>query len=241
MRGSAVALAVLLTCGIAAAHLRFPTVTAERWLELDLASEPMRLGYRLGFGAERAATERRHADTDGDAEVSAAEGNAALDAHTAALLERVRVCIGPSLSQVECKKLERRDVERVEAEGWAPGPDGHLHLIWRLSLGASARDVGAVRIEDDYQVAGVEMTDVQVQAPPHSALLRVGDGAQPEPASSQFTWLEARRPAGPRVVVATWKPPRQSLLGWLVLVAVVVAAALILLRRRAPAPRQYMD
>ena len=150
------------------AHLRFPAVKAERWIELRLAEEPIRIGYRIGFGAALAAEVRKRADRDGDFEISAAEGNAALDARSAELLASLSVCTGAVLEEVSCRRLSLRDIERVEAEGWAPEDSGHLHFSWTLRLGERATEIGALRFEDDYSVSGVEISDGQIARPAHA-------------------------------------------------------------------------
>lgn len=206
----ALSVAILCVTRGGQGHLRFPTLEAEKLIELRLSEEPMRIGYRVGFGAKRAAELRREADRDGDGVVSAAEGNAALDTRTASLLEAVRVCVGRSLSKATCRKLAPRDVERVEAEGWAPGPSGHLHFSWTFRLAESARDSGALRFEDAYEVPGVGITDVQITPPAHAALIRAGDAAVDAGVSERFTWIEKLRTPGPRSVVAAWPAPRES-------------------------------
>lgn len=226
-----VALAALVialsVAAVVPAHLRFPTVKAERWIELRLGEEPIRIGYRIGFGARLAGEQRRAADRDGDFEVSASEGNAALDARTKDLLRALTVCTGRSLREVVCRKLELREVERVEAEGWKPGPNEHLHFAWTLKLRDRARDVGAIRVEDAYEVEGVEVSDVAIDPPAHTSLELAGEGGRAKGVASRFSWLEARRPPGPRVVVAQWAaPPRSSRAG--LGVALGVAAALVL-------------
>jgi len=194
----------------APAHLRFPTVKAERFIELRLVERPIRIGYRVGFGASLASEQRRLADRDSDFSVSASEGNAALDARTEALLQKLRVCTGRSLEELRCRSLERRDIERVEAEGWTPEPPGHLHFAWTFRLAETAPEIGALRVEDAYEVDGVEITDVQIQPPGHTPLLRAGDALLPAGVAERFSWVEARREPGPRGIVATWAPPPKT-------------------------------
>jgi hypothetical protein len=238
VKRAAAAVALLALSTDAAAHLRFPTVRAERWIELRLDESPIRIGYRVGFGTELAKAARRAADRDSDGEVSVVEGNAALDDKTAELLSRVRVCVGRTLSEVECRPLSRRDVEQVEAEGWVPGPSGHLHFAWTLRLASDAADLGALRFEDAWEVAGVEITDVRIKPPRGAALTRAGEGDEPNDVASGFTWIEARRGAGPRVVAAAWPPqahPSWPLLG-LALASTLIGIVAWLRARRKPAP-----
>lgn len=230
----------LLWAAPSAAHLRFPGVAAERWIELRLAEEPVRIGYRIGFGAKLADEVRRAADKDGDFEVSAVEGNAALDARSLELISSLRVCTGGTLADVSCRQLERRDIERVEAEGWVPGPNGHLHFTWTLELRERARDIGAIRLEDGFEVAGVEITDVQIDAPAHSALSLAGEAGRPAGVVQRFSWIEGRRAPGPRAVVAAWTPPRPSALGRILIPLVLLGIVLAFwlgsraVRRAAP-------
>jgi hypothetical protein len=222
VRGWLAAVALLLATASSFAHLRFPAVRAERWLELRLGEDPIRIGYRLGFGAALAKEQRKAADRDGDGEVSAAEGNAALDAKTLELLGGLRVCTGDSLEQLDCQQLRQPDVELVEAEGWIPGPTGHLHFAWTLRLRTGARKLGAIRIEDGWETPGVEITEVSIQSPPERPLTRAGEGDSPDGTRLEFTWIEARRGSGPRVVAASW--PKESDRVWPLL---VIAGALI--------------
>lgn len=209
-------------------HLRFPTVKAERWIELRLAEEPIRIGYRVGFGAGLASELRKSADRDGDFQVSAAEGNAALDARTTALLGALSVCTGPTLDHVSCRRLGPRDVERVEAEGWTPGPNGHLHFSWTLRLRERAREIGAIRLEDAYDVPGVEISDVQIDPPPHAPLARAGDAAMAAGVAERFNWVERLREPGPRVVVAAWTPPKsRGRALWLAAACVAIAGLVV--------------
>lgn len=221
-------------------HLRFPTVKAERWIELRLGEDPIRIGYRVGFGAALATELRRAADRDGDFQVSAAEGNAALDARSSALLAALSICTGRSLETVRCRRLAPRDIERVEAEGWTPGPSGHLHFAWTLRLTERASAIGALRLEDGYDVPGVEMTDVSIDRPAHVPLGRAGDGGRAAGVAERFNWVERLREPGPRVVVAEWAPPARSrAAGAAALVALAVALGLgtaWLLRRRGGPP-----
>jgi hypothetical protein len=208
----------------------------ERWIEVRLAEEPIRIAYRVGFGAELAARERKSADADGDGEVSAAEGNAALDARTDALLGALRVCTGRSADALDCRALVRRDVERVEAEGWIPGPTGHLHFSWTLALRDAKSDLGAIRIEDGWQVDGIEVTDVGFDGA--SDLTAAGEGESPAGVAARFTWIESRRAPGPRTFSAAWPPPPER--PWLVLLAagllMIGGAAIWLLGRRSGSP-----
>ena len=206
------------------AHLRFPAVKAERWLELRLAEEPIRIGYRIGFGAALAAEVRKRADRDGDFEISAAEGNAALDARSAELLASLSVCTGAVLEEVSCRRLSLRDIERVEAEGWAPEDSGHLHFSWTIRLGERATEIGALRFEDDYSVSGVEISDVQIDRPAHTPLLRAGDAGRAEGVAASFNWIERLREPGPRVVIAAWAPPRARPFGVLLVLVLALLA-----------------
>jgi hypothetical protein len=216
------AVAILLTAASALAHLRFPAVRAERWIELRLDQDPIRIDYRIGYGAALAKEHRKIADSDGDGEVSAAEGNAALDSRTAELLEGLRICTGDTVEQLECRALRPPEVELVEAEGWIPGPSGHLHFGWTLRLPSGAHKLGAIRIEDGWDAPGVEITDVRIEPPPAIALTSAGEGTSPEGVHTRFTWIEARGPEA-RVVSASWPKPAAS--RWPLL---AIAGALIL-------------
>ena len=180
---------------------------------------------------------RRAADTNGDFDVSAGEGNAALDARSTALIAHLRVCTGRTLKALSCSHLALRDIERVEADGWTPGATGHLVFSWTLKLDRSADQIGALRLEDSYAAPGVQNTEVQIHAPAGKRLQRAGDERTPG-VSTQFGWTEKSRPSGPRVVVAEWPPPRRT--GGLVPLGLVTALVLGLwvvwgrLRRRRP-------
>ena len=228
-------LAVLLASFSAQAHLKFPAVRAERSIELRLAEEPIRIGYRVGFGAELAKKARKAADSDGDGTVSVVEGNRALDERSAALLENLEICTGRSLPTLECRHLGRREIERVEAEGWVPGAQEHLHFAWTLRLHTDAGAIGAIRLKDGWKVEGVEITDVRIDAPSHAELTRAGAGESPEHVATEFTWIDSRE-RDLRVVSATWPPPRsRSWIGVSVALALGGAGAFALwvARRRA--------
>lgn len=149
---------------------------------------------------------RRAADTNGDFEVSAAEGNAALDARSKVLLAHLKICTGRTLADLHCGHLAVRDIERVEADGWTPGPTGHLVFYWTLRLHQSADQIGALRIEDTYAAPGIEISEATIDPPAGKRLLVAGDG-RTKGVTAQFGWTEANRPPGPRVVVAEWPPP----------------------------------
>jgi hypothetical protein len=195
-----------------AAHLRFPTVKAERHVRLRLAEDPIRIDYRIGLGTERAIEVRKLADANRDGKVDTLEGNAALDARTDALLQQLEVCTGANLETVECKRLEKRNVELVAAEGWAPEDDAeHLHLMWTFRLDRRATDIGAIRVSDGYDGDfGVELTDVEIDAPAHAKLSLAGEGGRTAGLAARFSWVEARRAPGPRIVVAAWPAPASS-------------------------------
>jgi hypothetical protein len=225
----------LFVAGAALPHLRFPTVRAERFIELRLAEEPVRVAYRVGFGASLADEVRKAADVDGDFQVSVAEGNAALDARTQAFLSAIRICTGRTLEDLVCRRPSLSDVERVEAEGWEPGPTRHLHFSWTLRVRENAADIGALSVEDAYEVAGVEVSDVQIERPSHGPLVRAGDGALGSGVTERFNWVERLRAPGPRVVVAAWAPPRRRagfIAASLVLAAVALGAWLLARRSR---------
>jgi hypothetical protein len=208
-----IVLLVLALVVPAAAHLRFPTVKAERFVELRLNEAPIRIGYRIGLGTERAAEERKLADADHDGTVDTLEGNAALDRHTDVLLGQLEVCTGPRHDALTCKHLERRNVELVAAEGWTPDDDAaHLHFVWTLRLDQRATDIGAIRVSDSYDESfGVEMTDVEIEAPTHAKLTLAGEAGRTSGLATRFTWIEARRTPGPRVAIAAWpEPPRST-------------------------------
>ncbi len=236
MRSAWVALAILAIASVASAHLVFPDVRGERIIELHLDRDPIRIDYRVGLGLDAAVRVRRAADRNGDFEISAAEGNAALDARTAALLADLTICTGRTLADVSCRHPARKDVERVEAQGWVPGPAGDIHFLWTLDVRASARSIGAIRLEDASSQPGVEITEVRITPPAGLPLLVAGDKAA-HGVVRRFTWIEKSRPPGPRVIVAAWPPPSRRAL-WLVTGLVLAAAALLAfgrVRRRASA------
>lgn len=219
------------------AHLRFPKVKGERLIELRLAEDPIRLGYRVGFGDSLAAQIRSRADRDGDTQVSAAEGNAALDARSAEVLAALVICTGRTPDTTTCRHFSARDIERVEAEGWVPSQSGHLHFAWTLRLKERANEIGAIRLEDAYEVPGIELTDVEISAPPHTPLLRAGDGAVASGVAQRFTWIERVREPGPRIVVASYAPPKPTRKRFLLaagLLALAGAMAWVFLRQRRP-------
>ena len=181
-----------------------------------------------------AGAERQRADRDGDHQVSAAEGNAALDARSGDLIRALQICTGSSLTELTCRALEQREIESVEADGWTPSLDGHLNFTWTFALRERAPELGAVRLQDAYEVPGVEITEVQIRPPVHAALTLAGEGDRARGVTERFTWLEARRAPGPRSIVATWLAPApRSWRGIAALFAVFVATvAWIAWRRR---------
>jgi hypothetical protein len=208
-RGAWLSIAIAST---ASAHLRFPTVKAERFVEVRLDEEPIRIGYRIGLGTEKAAEERKRADANKDGEIDTVEGNAALDRHTDELLAALEICTGPTLDATACKRLVRRNVELVSADGWQPQDDNaHLHFAWRLRLDEKSRDIGAIRVSDAYDHGfGVEMTDVEIAEPAHAKLTLAGEEGRKSGVANRFSWIEARRAPGPRVAIAEWPVSRTS-------------------------------
>ena len=226
---------MLLSAAPAAAHLQYPRLTGERSIDIALNEHPIRIRYRIGLGARLADAERGRADTDDQFGVSAAEGNAALDAHTDALLAKLSVCTGRTLEQVSCRALTHRDVEQVEAQGWVPGASRDLHFAWTLRLREDAAEIGALRLSDDYRPAGIEITNVQITPPQGVKLLRAGDAAQSSAeVMSLLSENEKARALGPRVVVAAWPPPPATDFRiWLVLAALVVIGVIAARWRRS--------
>lgn len=196
------------------------------------------MDYRLGFGVDRANTERKLADRDGDFQVSTLEANARLDRRTAELVAATSVCVGRTRDALSCRPLKPSEVVRVEAEGWSPGPTGHLHITWRLELTERPARLGAFELQDGYSVEGVDVTDVTITPPAGVTPLAAGDPAGKLGAATlRWTWVEANRPAGPRRVLVTWPPPREALDRLLLGVAALAIAGLLFglwLRRRPP-------
>jgi len=235
--------AALTITGSALAHGGLSSAKAERSLEILLGEDAIRIGYRIGYSGALAAEQRRLADRNGDFEVGATEGTTELDARTAALLNALTVCTGPTLERLDCRKLRGTEVERVAADGWVPGPSPHLHLEWTLELPESTKSAGALRIEDAYDVAGVEISDVRIDAGPGLALTRAGDGSASGTSgvSRQFAWPEARRAPGPRVTVVEWATPPQSaalIIGLSLVAVLALFLAIWLLRRPARSASQ---
>jgi hypothetical protein len=217
--------AVLVVSAPALAHLRFPALKAERALELRLDEAPIRLRYALAFGPERANAERLKADIDRDLVVSAAEGSAALDARSAELLRTLRVCKGDRLDALECSELSARQIELVAAEGWNAGPAGDLHFGWTFNLGESVESIGALRVEDAFELPGVEITEVRIEPPRGRALAAAGEGSAPQGVTRRLSWIEARRGSGPRILSAVWPPPSRHWVTLAIAAAVVALAA----------------
>lgn len=197
------------------------------------------MDYRLGFGVERADAERKLADRDGDFQVSTLEANDRLDRRTAELVASMSVCSGRTREALSCRPLKPSEVVRVEAEGWSPGPTGHLHITWRLELADRPARIGAFELQDGYSVDGVDVTDVTIAPPAGATPLAAGDpaGTLGTP-TLRWTWVEANRPAGPRRVLVTWPPPSKPLDRALLGVAALAIAGLLFglwLRRRPPA------
>jgi hypothetical protein len=203
----ALAVAVSAFGSHAAAHLKFPELPGERAIEIDLQQRPIRIGYRLSFGPELAERERGRADRDANGELSALEGNARLDERTRGLIEKLRVCVGPTLENLACHPVFARQVERVEAQGWDPNAARDLHLSFSLKLDESIEDIGALRFEDATTDNQFAITDVRIVAPEAQPLIVAADGQSPSGVATDFNWNEARRPLGPRVVVIAWRPP----------------------------------
>lgn len=237
-RGVVVAAALALASSDVGAHLRFPKLQGERRIVLDLSGPSAVLQYRTGFGTARADAERKRADRDGDIVVGALESNAAMDEKTAALLRSVSICSGSDRDTLSCKRLDKRDILRMESEGWVPGPTRHLHVTWTFDLRIAPASVGALVVEDDYQVAGLEITDVSIKAPGHAPLTEAGDADKPGGVTTEFTWIESARAKGPRRIVAVWPgPPASNRVGLFIgIAAAAVVAALWFWPRRGSAP-----
>jgi hypothetical protein len=231
------AAAILASSGVAA-HLRFPKSKGERTVVLDLSGASAQLQYRIGFGTAMADAERKRADRDGDVVVGALESNAAMDEKTAALLRSVSICTGNQRDALTCRRLDKRDMMRMESEGWVPGPTRHLHITWTFDLRVAPTSIGAVIVEDDAQVPGLEITDVTIKAPIHAALTEAGDADKPGGITTQFTWIESARARGPRRIVAVWPvAPASSRVGLFVgIAAAAIAAALWFWPRRSKGP-----
>jgi hypothetical protein len=211
----------------ALAHLRFPALKAERVVELRLDEAPIRLHYAIAFGPELANTERRNADADRDLVVSAAEGSAALDARSASLLRALRVCKGDRLDALECSELSPRQVELVAAEGWNAAPASDLHFDWTFNLAESAESIGALRIEDAFEIPGVEITEARIEPPRARALQVAGEGSAPQGVTRRLSWIEARRGSGARILSAAWPLPSRRWVTLAIVAAVVALAALL--------------
>lgn len=194
----------------------------------------MRVSYHIGFGFEEASVVRRRADRDGDGAVSAAEGNSWADAWTRDLVGALVVCLGPNADDVKCSSPPLDAVPGRRVQGWVPDGPGHLHFEWTVVLGVAASDVGAVRVEDEWEPGGVTISDVTIAAPRHTPLLSAGVEGQAG-VSTELTWIEARREPGPRVIHATWQAPAAAPWARLAVGAAVAAggAALALAARRA--------
>ncbi|MCC6215376.1 MAG: hypothetical protein IT376_10935 [Polyangiaceae bacterium] len=141
--------------------------------------------------------------------VSAAEGNAALDARTAALLPSLRLCVGRTRAELHCRSPEARDVDRAEAEGWQARTVDHLQLQWTVRFRERPRDLGALRIEDADETPGAAITEVRIEGAPGRPLLLAGDGQRESGVARGFTWVESNRGPGPRIVHASWAPPQR--------------------------------
>jgi hypothetical protein len=189
------------------AHLKFPEFTAERAVELHLEERPIRIDYRLSFGPALAADERRKADRDRDGRLSSIEEKERLDQRTRELGAGLRVCLGRSLDELECRPLAPSQIERIEASGWRAEGPGDFHVAWTLRLDRSAADIGALRFEDAFEVEGVAITDVRITPPEGRPLLLAADARSPSGVAKEFTWIEKTRPPGPRVVLVAWAPP----------------------------------
>ena len=164
--------------------------------------------------------------------IGPSEANDALDARSLELLASLRVCSGDSLDErnLECKKLERQDIELLEADGWSPSTDAHLHFTWTFKLGFSVDQVSALRLEDRDPTPGVVTSEVVIAAPPTQPLIVAGDGAHSGGLTRDFNWIEAGRAPGPRVVVARWQTSKGPRWAAVVGVTVMVAFALVIAR-----------
>ncbi len=209
---------------LAAAH-ETPANGGERKLVLELDRAPVRVVYALcvaGAAAERA---RSAADRDANGEVSANEANQALDLRASELLDKLRICSGDALDgELTCAKLERRDVERVDSDGWSRSGSLHVHLAWTLRLPVSADRVGALRIEDEFAFPDVAISTVEIEPPGAHTLIAAGAGPLPRGVARHFNWIETAREPGPRVLAVAWDAPRRSRL-WILAVALVLALA----------------
>ena len=228
-RSSAALIGLVLFAERADAHREFPELSGERAIELRLDQQPIRIVYRLSLGPALAEAERRNADQDRNGAVSPIEESSRLDRRTRALLEGLRACLGKSLDELACRALERAQVERVEAQGFVPEASRDLHLSWTFELDRSAAEIGALRFEDALSEEGIAITDVRIAPPEAHPLTLAADSRSPNGVASEFTWIEATRPRGPRVVVAAWPPPPLVSRTALLLALTVSAGVLALL------------
>jgi hypothetical protein len=203
-RIGAAALAVVAWTAPGAAH---PAADGgERTLVLELDRAPIRVSYRIWVAGAAAERARSAADRDRDGQVDAREANQALDERADELLAALRICSGDAADELRCERLERRDVERVEADGWSKAGPAHLHFGWTLRLRAAPVAIGALRVEDDHVFPGVAVSNVQIEPPQAFPLLAAGAGPEPRGVARQFNWIEANRERGPRVTTALWRP-----------------------------------
>jgi hypothetical protein len=228
--GRALGLAWLAWTAPAAAHPA--SEGGERTLVLELDRDPIRLDYRISVAGAAAERVRSAADRDGDGWVDTAEANLALDAQAAELLAALRVCSGGSPDALRCEPPERRDVERVDSDGWSRAGPAHLHLGWTLRLRQTKTTIGALRVEDAHAFPGVAISSVRIEAPQGVALLAAGAGSEPRGVAREFNWIEANREAGPRMTTAVWERPRRPWLGVLAALAGGLLLALVYARRR---------
>jgi len=209
---------------LAAAH-ETPASGGERKLVLELDRSPVRMVYGLCVAGAAAERVRAAADRDANGEVSASEANLALDQRASELIERVRICSGDGLDgELTCTKLQRRDVERVDSDGWSRAGSPHLHFAWTLRLPVSVDRVGALRIEDDFTFPDVGISTVEIEPPGAHALIAAGAGALPRSVARQFNWIETAREPGPRVIAAAWGAPQRSR-SWILIVLLVLLIA----------------
>jgi len=230
-------LAVLAWSTTAAAHEA--AEGGERRIVLQLDRSPIRVSYRISVAGSAAARVRRAADRDGNGEVDTREANLALDAQADELLGALRICSGDAPDELRCERLERRDLERVDSDGWSRAEPAHLHFGWTLRLRAAPEAIGALRVEDDHALSGITISSVEIEPPRGLTLLAAGAGLEPRGVARHFNWIEENRETGPRLVTAVWKRPRARL--WIGALAALGAGlaiglfALVRARRRVRA------
>lgn len=177
-----------------------------RLIRLDLSVDPPKLGYALIFDPAAAAAARKLADRNGDGTLSGVERDAELERLTKELCEKLTICSGPALDQIQCSAAKPDQVTGLMATGWEPSPNIPLAISWQVRLDLAARDA-ALRIDDGWLRSEVDRNDALIELAESMRLTAAGPGnGALHGITREFTWPDGP-PERPRTLFAVWEPP----------------------------------